>query len=161
MVRIGIIIISVAIIVSIGLAISYYIAYQPNFIDVNSGEPVQVGPVKYIVEHIGEHNGNEETRPEHVFFQIQITVENLSEEKTRITGGQFYILNEDDDKIQPVYGNFSENDLLNNFLEPHEQVLYTTQFDLEYDETKQYRVGILPTKQQASIDIGIICVTNC
>ena len=87
MVRIGIIIISVAIIVSIGFAISFYIAYQPNFIDVNSGEPVQVGPVKYIVEHIGEHNGNEETRPEHIFFQIQIIVENLSEEKTRINGG--------------------------------------------------------------------------
>ncbi len=53
MVRIGIIIISAAIIASIGLAISYYIDYQQHFIDVNSGEPVQFGPDKYIVENIG------------------------------------------------------------------------------------------------------------
>jgi len=46
-------------------------------------------------------------------------------------------------------------------LEPNQPVSYTTQFDIPFDENKQYRIGILPTKEQASIDIGIICVTNC
>ena len=37
----------------------------------------------------------------------------------------------------------------------------TTQFDIEYDEDAQYRIGILASKIQSSPDIGIVCVTNC
>ncbi len=161
MARIGIIVLIAGLLISIGIAIAFYIEFQPNFIYVNAGEPIQVGPVIYIIEPIGIHEGNEKKQPEHVFFQIQITAENLGKEATRMTGGQFYILNENDDKFQPVYGNFSKNDLLNDLLLPNEPASYTTQFDILYDENKQYRIGVLPTKQQASMDIGIICLINC
>ena len=161
MVRVFIIAFMAVIIVSIGFAIWSYLEWQPNFIYVNGGESVQVGPVKYIIEHIGEHNGDEKTSPEHTFVQISIIAENLGKESTRMNGGQFYILDENDAKVQPVYGNFSENDLLNDMLEQQVPVSFTTQFDIPYDENKQYRIGIKPTKEQASMDIGIVCIINC
>jgi len=161
MVRVFIIAVMVGITVSIGFAIWSYLEWQPNFIFVNGGESVQVGPVKYIIEHIGEHYGDEKTSPEHTFVQISIIAENLGKESTRMNGGQFYILDENDAKVQPVYGNFSENDLLNDMLEQHVPVSFTTQFDVPYDENKQYRIGILPTKEQSSMDIGIVCIINC
>ena len=161
MVRVFIIAVVAVIIVSIGFAIWSYLEWQPNFILVSGGESVQVGPVKYIIEHIGEHNGDEKTSPEHTFVQISIIAENLGKESTRMSGGQFYILDENDAKVQPVYGNFSENDLLNDILEQHVPVSYTTQFDIPYDENKQYRIGIKPTKEQASMDIGMVCIINC
>ena len=161
MARVFIIAVVAVIIVSIGFAIWSYLEWQPNFILVNGGESVQVGPVKYIIEHIGEHDGDEKTSPEHTFVQISIIAENLGKESTRMSGGQFYILDENDAKVQPVYGNFSENDLLNDMLEQHVPVFYTTQFDIPYDENKQYRIGIKPTKEQASMDIGMVCIINC
>ena len=161
MARVFIIAVVAVIIVSIGFAIWSYLEWQPNFILVNGGESVQVGPVKYIIEHIGEHDGDEKTSPEHTFVQISIIAENLGKESTRMSGGQFYILDENDAKVQPVYGNFSENDLLNDILEQHVPVSYTTQFDIPYDENKQYRIGIKPTKEQASMDIGMVCIINC
>ena len=138
-----------------------YWQYQPNFIRVNAGELVQVGPVMYTVEHIGEHNGNKDTKPEGIFFQIQITAENVDTKTTRMYGGQFYILYRDDNKYQAVYGDFSQEDLFNEHLEPHVPITRTTQFDIPYDDNMQYKIGILPTKEQASPDIGIICVQNC
>jgi len=161
MVRVFIIAVIVGITVSIGFAIVYYLEFQPNFIYVNGGESVQVGPVKYIIEYIGEHDGDEKTSPEHTFVQISIIAENLGKESTRMSGGQFYIIDENDAKVQPVYGGFSENDLLNDMLDQHVPVSYTTQFDIPYDENKQYRIGILPTKEQSSMDIGIVCIINC
>ena len=157
----GIAIIIGAIAVSMIFATYMYWQYQPNFIRVAAGEPVQVGPVMYTVEHIGEHNGDKDTQPEGTFFQIRITAENMGEKITRMHGGQFYILDQDDNKHQAVFGDFSEEDLFNDQLKPNVEVTWTTQFDISYDENMQYRIGILPTKEQSSADIGIICVHNC
>ena len=161
MARIAIVIIGAAIIISIGIAFSFYVDFQPNFINVNGGESLKVGPVKYTVDFIGLHEGDEKTKPENTFVQISIIAENLGSESSKMTGGQFYILDENDNKVQPVYGNFSEKDLLTYVLEPNVPVSFTTQFDIPFDETKQYRIGILPTKEQSSRDIGIVCITNC
>lgn len=161
MARISIVIVAAVVIVSIGIAFSYYVDFQPNFLNVNAGEPVKVGPVKYIVEYIGNYDGDEKTKPKNTFFQISIIAENEGSVNTRITGGQFYILDKDDNKVQPVFGNFSENDLLTDMLVPNVPISYTTQFDIEFNENEQYRIGILPTKEQSSRDIGIICVLNC
>lgn len=161
MARIAIVVIGAAIVISIALALSFYVEFQPNFITVNGGEPVKVGPIKYTIEHIGQHDGDEKTKPENTFFQISIIAENEGTELSKMTGGQFYILDENDNKVQPVYGNFSENDLLTYMLEPNVPVSFTTQFDIPFNENKQYRIGILPTKEQSSRDIGIVCVTNC
>ena len=149
------------IVISIGFASYMYLLYQPNFIEVQAGEPIQVGPVKYIVGHEGEHSGNKDNRPEGTFFKIRLIAENLDSETTRMSGGQFFLLDESDKKYQAVYGKFSEEDLLSDQLEPNVPVTWTTQFDIPYDEQEKYRIGILPTKIQSSNDIGIVCVQNC
>jgi len=155
------VIIAVAVLASISLAGYFVILVQPNFINVNAGEPVQVGPVSYTIDYIGNHNGDKDTIPENTFFQISIIVENLGEESTMISGGQFYILDINNTKIQPTFGNFSDIDLLRLWIEPKEPITRTTQFDIEYDKDAQYRIGILASKLQSSPDIGIVCVTNC
>ena len=161
MVRISLVLFFVIIIGSISFAIYMYTEYQPNFVQVNAGEPVQIGPVEYIIQYEGTHEGDKDTRPEHVFVKISMLVKNLGDEETRINGGQFFILDENDKKVQPIFGGFTPEELLNYQLQPDESVLFTTQFDIPFDEEKQYRIGIVPTKDQASIDIGMVCILNC
>ena len=162
MAGIGIIVIIFGAIVGSMVFASYmYLEYQPNFILVESGQPVQVGPVMYTIEPLGIHDGDSDTKPEGKFFQIQIYAENLDSEETRMGGGQFYLLDESDKKYIAVYGNFTELDLIADRLQPNMPVTWITQFDIPYDEEMTYRIGILPTKIQSSKDIGIICVQNC
>ena len=161
MIKIGLVLVMAVILISIGVAITFYVEYQPKFITANAGEQIQVGPVKYSVIHTGEHNGTKDIRPENTFFQIQIIAENASIESTRMYGGQFYVLDDSGNKFQAVYGNFSDKDLYEDFLEPNVPVTWTTQFDIPFDPNMKYRIGILPSKVQSSIDIGMICVTNC
>ena len=59
-----------------------YYEYQPNFILVESGQPVQVGPVIYAVEHLGMHEGDDDIKPEEIFFKIQIIAENVGASTT-------------------------------------------------------------------------------
>jgi len=155
----GIIIAGIA--VSIVLATYMYLEYQPNFIPVQAGQPVQVGPVVYTVEHIGQHEGDEDIQPDEIFFQIRISAENVGSKTTLLSGGQFYLLDENDKKYRAIYGDFSNEDLFNYDLKPNVPITRTTQFDILYDEEKRYRIGILPMKEQSSNDIGIVCVQNC
>ena len=161
MAKIGAIIVIGAIMVSIAIAMYFYDQYQPNFSYAEAGEPIQVGPVRYIVEYDGTHEGDENTVPENIFVKIRIKATNLSDEDTRMSGGQFYIVDENDKKIQPVYGDFSDEDLLDYYLEPNKESTWTTQFDVPFDESKQWKIGIKPTKVQSSLDIGVICLLNC
>jgi len=65
MAGIGIIaIITGVIIASIVFASYMYLEYQPNFILVGYGQPVQVGPVVYTIESLGTHEGDSNTKPE-------------------------------------------------------------------------------------------------
>ena len=146
---------------SLVLATYMYSEYQPNFIAVQAGQPVQVGPVVYTVEHIGQHDGDKDIQPEEIFFQIRISAENVGPTTTLLSGGQFYLLDENDKKYRAIYGEFSDEDLFNSDLKPNIPITKTTQFDIPYDEEKNYRIGILPGKEQSSTDIGIICVQNC
>ncbi len=150
-----------AIAASLVFATYMYSEYQPNFITVQAGQPVQVGPVVYTVEHIGEHEGDKDIQPEGIFFQIRISAENVGETTTILSGGQFHLLDENDKKYRAVYGEFSDEDLFNSDLKPNTPITKTTQFDILYDEEKNYRIGILPLKEQSSNDIGIVCVQNC
>ncbi len=161
MIKIGVVAGVAGIMISIAIALYYYDQYQPNFIYGEAGEPIQVGPVKYIVEYDGTHEGDEETIPENIFVKIRIKATNLSAEETRMSGGQFYIVDENNEKTQPVYGDFSDEDLLDFYLQPNKESTWTTQFDIPFDEGKQYKIGILPTKVQSSLDIGIVCLLNC
>ena len=156
---IGVIIAGLA--ASMAFATYMYYEYQPNFILVEEGVPVQVGPVLYTISHLGMHEGDDDIKPENIFFKIQIDAENLGPSTTLLSGGQFYLLDESDNKFRAVYGEYSDEDLFNDQLEPNEPITRTTQFDIPFDEDMTYRIGILPTKEQSSNDIGIICVLNC
>ena len=107
-----------AIIISMAAAMYMYTQYQTNFIQVTAGEPVTVGPVEYIITFDGTHNGNEETIPENTFVKIRIVAKNISQESTRMSGGQFYLIDEKEQKHEAVYGGFSQEDLFNDNLEP-------------------------------------------
>jgi len=143
------------------LATYMYNEYQPNFILVEAGQPVQIGPVIYTIEHLGMHEGDDDIKPNEIFFKIQIIAENVGSTTTLLSGGQFYLLDENDYKYRAVYGEFDNEDLYNDDLKPNESITRTTQFDIPFDEDMKYRIGILPTKEQSSKDIGIICVINC
>lgn len=138
-----------------------YYEYQPNFILVDAGQPVQVGTVIYTAKYLGMYQGDEDIKPKDIFFQIEITAKNIGSSSTLLSGGQFYLLDEDDRKHRAVFGDFSNIDLFNDDLKPNESLSRTTQFDIPFNENKTYRVGILPLKEQSSNDIGIICVLNC
>ncbi len=152
----------IAVIAASMLFASYmYYEYQPNFILVEAGQPVQIGPVIYTVEHLGMHEGDDDIKPNEIFFKIKIIAENVGSTTTLLSGGQFYLLDENDKKYRAVYGEFDNEDLYNDDLKPNESITRTTQFDIPFDDDMIYRIGILPTKVQSSKDIGIICVMNC
>lgn len=158
-VNIGVVLVVGGVAVSIGIAILFFIEYQPNIIHAGLGEPITVGPVRYVIEYDGTHEGDEKTMPENVFVKIRIKATNLSGEETRMSGGQFHIIHPDGTKAQPVYGDFSDEDLLDHYLQPGRESTWTTQFDVPFDDGSNYTIGILPTKLQSSRDIGMICLT--
>jgi len=144
------------------VALYFYGEYQPNFVYADAGESITVGPVRYVVEYDGMHEGSEETAPKNgAFVKIRIRATNLGGEETRMSGGQFYIVDKDENKEQPVYGAFSDEDLFDHYLQPGRESVWTTQFDVPFDGQERYSIGILPTKVQASRDIGIVCLLNC
>ena len=155
----GIIIAGIA--ASIVFATFMYYEYQPNFILVEAGQPVQVGPVIYTIQYLELYEGDDDIKPNDIFFKIEIIAENVGTSPTLLSGGQFYLLDETEKKYRAVFGEFSNTDLFNDDLEPNESLTRTTQFDIPFDEDMQYRIGVLPTKEQSSNDIGIICVLNC
>ena len=161
MLNAGIVIILGALIVSMGIALYAYYIYQPNFKNVDAGEPIVVGTVEYIITYEGQFDGDEDTRPEHSFLKIRIDAKNLEEAPTQISGIQFTLINENGTRTAPVYGEFSDEDLLYHTMGYNKPVTYTTQFDVPFDEDDQYKIGIEPRKEQSSIDIGIVCILNC
>ena len=69
MARMGLVIVIGAIIGSMVLANFMYMQYQTNFIEVNAGETVMVGPVEYVITFEGTHEGDKETQPENTFLK--------------------------------------------------------------------------------------------
>ncbi|MBT3329673.1 MAG: hypothetical protein HN384_07050, partial [Nitrosopumilus sp.] len=78
MARMGLVIVIGAIIGSMVLANFMYMQYQTNFIEVNEGEPVVVGPVEYVITFEGTHEGDKDTQPENTFLKIGIIAKNIS-----------------------------------------------------------------------------------
>jgi hypothetical protein len=158
---IGLVIVVGAIIGSMGLAMFMYTQYQTNYIESSVGNVVTVGPVEYVVTFEGTHGGDKETIPENMFVMIGVTAKNVSVEKTVLSGGQLYLIDEKDQKHKAVFGEFSAKDLWIVGLDPDKPVEVTTQFDIEYDEDIQYKVVIRPQKDQSTVDTASICLTNC
>ena len=161
MAGLGVIIIIGAIIVSMGLTMFMYTQYTTNFIESVVGEKVTIGPVEYVITFEGTHEGNKEVKPENTFVIIGITAKNTSDEETIISGGQFYIVDEKDQKHEAVYGEFSSKDLFLETLEPNKPIERTTQFDIPFDEENQYKIIIRPQKEQSTVDTAVVCITNC
>ena len=138
-----------------------YTEYQTNLIQTVAGETVTVGPVDYIVTFEGTHEGSKEVQPEHTFVKIGIVAKYAGEDKTLLSGGQFFIVDTNNRKHEPIYGEFSSKDLLLEWLEPNKPVEKTTQFDIPFDEEKQYHIIIRPQKDQSSSDVAQICLLNC
>jgi hypothetical protein len=161
MVKIGAVIVIMAIIVTMAAGMYTYTQYQTNYIESVAGETVTVGPVEYIITFDGTNNGSKEVVPENTFVKIAITAKNISNEKTMLTGGQFYIVDEKDQKHEAIYGEFSSKDLFIEWLEPNKPIEITTQFDIPFDEETQYKIIIRPQKEQSSVDTAVVCITNC
>ncbi len=169
-VRIGLVIVIGIIIISMIVTMYMYTQYQTNFIRINAGEPVVIGPVEYMITFDGIYKGNEkliETKPDNIFVKIKIIAKNISEEKTVISASQFYLIDEKQQKHLPIHGGFSTDLVYEGFrssdhwLEPNKPVIMTTQFDVSYNELNQYNIVIRPSKQQSTVDTAIICITNC
>jgi len=161
MTNLGIVIIFGAIISSMAAGIYTYTQYQTNYITSVAGETVTVGPVEYIITLEGTHEGNKENVPENTYVMIGITAKNISDEKTIISGGQFYIVDEKDQKHEAFFGKFSAKDLFLETIEPNKPIERTTQFDIPFDEEKQYKIIIRPQKDQSTTDTAVVCITNC
>lgn len=156
----GIIVIG-AIIASMGFALIMYTQYETNYIESSVGNTVKVGPVEYVITFEGTHDGDREKMPENTFVMIGITAKNISDEKTVMSGGQFYFIDERDQKHEAVFGEFSANDLYLVELEPNKAIHRTTQFDVPFDEENQYKIIIRPQKDQSTVDTASVCLTNC
>ena len=161
MARMGLVIVIGAIIGSMVLANYMYMQYQTNFIETNAGEIVMVGPVEYVVTFEGTHEGSKEVKPENTFVKIGITAKNTDSEKTLLSGGQFYLIDEKDQKHKAVFGEFTSKDLWLEWLEPNKPIEVTTQFDIPFDEDVTYNIVIRPQKEQSTVDTASICLTNC
>ena len=161
MARMGLVIVIGAIIGSMVLANYMYMQYQTNFIETNAGETVMVGPVEYVITFEGTHEGNKETMPENTFVKIGITAKNTGDEKTLLSGGQFYLIDQKDQKHKAVFGEFSSKDLWLEWLEPNKPIEVTTQFDIPFDEEINYKIVIRQQKEQSTVDTASICLINC
>ena len=158
-----VVMIIVGIFVSMGAGMYMYSQYQTNYISAVAGDTITVGPVEYVITFEGTHNGSEEIRPENTFVMIGITAKNITNEKTLLTGGQFYIVDERDQKHEATYGEgeFSSKDLFIEWLEPNKSIEITTQFDIPFDEESLYKIIVRPQKEQSTTDTAVVCITNC
>jgi len=161
MIKIGSLIVIGVIIVTMAAGMYMYTQYQTNYIASVAGETVTVGPVEYVITFEGTHEGSKEVVPKNTFVKIGITAKNIGDEKTMLTGGQFYIIDEKEQRHKAIYGEFSSKDLLIKWLEPNKPIEITTQFDIRFDEEKQYKIIVRPQKEQSTVDTAIVCITNC
>ena len=161
MAGIGIVIVFGVVIASMAAGIYTYTQYQTNYITSVAGETVTVGPVEYVITFEGTHEGNKENIPENMFVMIGITAKNISNEKTTISGGQFYIVDDKEQKHEAIFGEFSAKDLFLETIAPKKSIQRTTQFDIPFDEEKQYKIIIRPQKEQSTTDTAVVCITNC
>ena len=112
MVQITIFIVIGAIIVSMAVAMYAYTQNQTNFITANAGESVIVGPTEYTIYFDGTSKGTKDIVPENTFLIIKITAKNISKENTKLSGGQFFLIDDKQKKYLPTDDVFSAEKVL-------------------------------------------------
>ena len=185
MVRIGGVIVIGAIFTFIGLSFYFYSNEVLTDVKVSSfGEPVQVGDIMFDIQYVANFDYLEKTKefkiaekaeidrglieasnekPGYTYFQIQVTAENKGSEIVRLTGGQLHLYDDSNTRYSPTFVGYGDSELSLIDLEPQKAVTLTTQFDIEYDEEMQYRVGIVPNRHgmDGTQEIAFICIRNC
>ena len=185
MVRIGGVIVIGAILTVIGISFVFYSDEVLTDVKVsNFGEPIQVGDIMFDIQYVANFEYLEKTKefkiaeqaeidrglieasnekPEYTYFQIQVTAENKGSEIVRLTGGQLHLYDDSNKRYSPTFVGYGDSELSLIDLEPQKAVTLTTQFDIEYDEEMQYRVGIVPNRHgmDGTQEIAFICIKNC
>jgi len=185
LVRIGGVIVIGAILTVIGISFLFYSDEVLTDVKVsNFGEPIQVGDIMFDIQYVANFEYLEKTKefkiaeqaeidrglieasnekPEHTYFQIQVTAENKGSEIVRLTGGQLHLYDDSNTRYSPTFVGYGDSELSLIDLEPQKAVTLTTQFDIEYDEEMQYRVGIVPNRHgmEGTQEIAFICIRNC
>jgi hypothetical protein len=170
------------------ISVSMYLFLDGQMVTI-TGEPgnsITVGNVEFNIIHIGNYEILEKTKEykeiektqaikglatsemaEGVYFQIQITAHNIGSKTVKITGGQIYLYDINQEKYDAVFVGYAGSDIIEELsaidLLPDSSVTVTTQFDIPYDDKMQYTVGILPDRfgLQDSEERGFICIKNC
>ena len=185
MVRVGGIIVIAGIIAVLSVSFYFYSFEVLTDVKVSSfGEPVQVGDVMFDVQYVANFDFLGKTKefkiaekgeidrglieasnekPNYTYFQIQVTAENTGDEIVRLTGGQLHLYDDSNKRFSPIFVGYGETELSLVDLQPQKAVTLTTQFDIEYDEEMQYRVGIVPNRHgmDGTQEIAFICIKNC
>ena len=170
------------------ICVSMYLFLDNQFVDIieESDGSITVGNVEFYVNHIGnyeilekikEYSELEKTQAvkglatseiaEGVYFQIQITANNIGTETVRFTGGQFFLFDFDNKKYDAVFIGYADSGGIEELsvvdLLPNGSVTVTTQFDIPYDDEMEYTVGIIPDRfgLQDSQERGFVCIKNC
>ena len=148
------------------------------------GDVVKVGDVEFDVQYVTNHEILKKNKmyaefeklyvkkglidesneiPEGVYFQIQITANNMGNETIELTGGQFFLYDINNKKHEAKFIGYGENELTVLKLEPNNPITVTTQFDVQYDDEMKYTVGIIPNRYglQDIQEMAFICVKNC
>ena len=171
---------------SICISLSLFLDERLIDITEESGDAVTVNNVEFNISYIGNYESLEKTEEykeyaetqaakglatsetaEGVYFQIQITAHNIGNETVRITGGQFYLYDINEEKYDAVFVGYAGSDIIEELsvidLLPRSSTTVTTQFDIPYDDEMQYIVGILPDRfgLQDSKERGFLCIKNC
>ena len=167
---------------SVTFSFFLFLDYQPVTVISESGGIMIAGDVEFYVQHIGnyeilkktdEYNEAEKNIvqkgldrseiPEGVYFQIQINAHNIGAETVRVTGGQFYLYDTNNEKYEAVFIGYGEEELSVIDLKPNETIVVTTQFDIPYDEEMKYTIGIIPNKYglQDAQERIFVCIKHC
>ena len=182
MIRFGTLIILGLVIASVSVSMFLFLDNLTVDVISESGERVKINDVEFDIRFVSYYEILEKTKeymesekdlvikgistseiPEGIYFQIQITVNNIGTESVRITGGQFHLYDINDNKHDAVFIGYEGNELSLLDLEPNDSATVTTQFDIPYDDQMRYMVGIIPDRYglQDSQERGFICVKNC
>ena len=186
LIKIGGILVIAGVIVSIGIAFFFYGEESFRDVKVSSwGEPIMIGTVNFDVQYVTNYDFLEKTqdrkewekkqveefgimdptkeKPDHTYFQIQITAENKGDEIVKVTGGEFHLYDTNDKKWPASFVGYGDAELSVVELETNKAVTLTTQFDVPYDDEMVYRVGIVPNRfgMEQTTEIAFICIKNC
>ena len=170
------------------ICFSFYLFLDTQTITIteDTENSITVGNVKFNISHIGNYESLEKTKEyeelektqavkglatsetaEEVYFQIQIIAHNIGTKTVKITGGQFYLYDINQEKYPAVFIGYADSGIIEELsvidLLPDGSAIVTTQFDIPYDDKMQYTVGIIPDRfgLQDSKERGFVCIKNC